>query len=372
MPAYRSKRKNLEEEVKFYDTLMNQYTNEMIAIDAKYAKKQEEDTNKNGGNGGNGGGDIKQKDIFLKVEAEYNKKRAEIKNQYLKGEIQTQEEYNRQMEELELDLLHANTNPPSNSALNPTFFINTKAQRHGESKNSVPLSLCVKTNLDYTILIAIWYKLKVAGVEPKKRDQIEQQILDSKIKLMQELDKMDDSLYMSGEEKDKRNLERIKKKYDAMAQVIEQAYTAGIIPTEEEKSRILSRLREKQAEEEKKGWEKVAADKLKEEDKQMVASVFALNERRMKENMSEKTYNEELQKINMDYLLQKLEIEGLSETQITEIQKQAQEIRLKQFGEAQEKELDRQKVYAEVMNDIGTVMEESIVNLYDYPHTVLL
>jgi transposase-like protein len=49
------------------------------------------------------------------------------------------------------------TNQPSNSTFNHTLFINTEAQRHGESTNSVPLSLCVKTNLDYTILIAIWY-----------------------------------------------------------------------------------------------------------------------------------------------------------------------------------------------------------------------
>ncbi|KAA6325625.1 hypothetical protein EZS27_025183, partial [termite gut metagenome] len=279
----------------------------------KEKKKLSGDTDKTGDTEP-AGVDIKQKDIFLKVEAEYNKKRAEIKNQYLKGEIATQEEYNRQAEELELDLLHA--------------------------------------------------KLKVAGVEPKRRDQIEQQILDSKIKLMGELEKMDDSLYMSEEEKDRRDLERIKKKYDAMVQVVEQAYTAGIIPTEEEKSRILSGLREKQVEEEKKGWEKVAADKIKEDDKQMAASVFALNERRMKENMSEKTYNEELQKINLDFISQKLFTFQLSEEQITELQKQGQEIRLKQFDEAQEKELNRQKVYAEMMNDIGTVMGESIVNLF--------
>ncbi|KAA6337168.1 hypothetical protein EZS27_014731 [termite gut metagenome] len=38
------------------------------------------------------------------------------------------------------------------------ILINTEAQRHGESTNSVPLSLCVKTNLDYTILTAIWYE----------------------------------------------------------------------------------------------------------------------------------------------------------------------------------------------------------------------
>ncbi|KAA6315450.1 hypothetical protein EZS27_034090 [termite gut metagenome] len=64
--------------------------------------------------------------------------------------------------------MYFNTNPPSNSALNLTFFINTEAQRHGESTNSVPLSLCVKTNLDDTILIATWYKNGLAFASEKQ------------------------------------------------------------------------------------------------------------------------------------------------------------------------------------------------------------
>lgn len=86
--------------------------------------------------------DLTDKDKFAKVEADYYRRISDIKRQYLADDKMTQEEYNRQIQDAEIQLLNN--------------------------------------------------KLKVVGLEPTERQQINDQILNAQIKLKDELRKIDE------------------------------------------------------------------------------------------------------------------------------------------------------------------------------------
>lgn len=88
--------------------------------------------------------DLTDKDKFAKVEADYYRRISDIKRQYLADDKMTQEEYNRQIQDAEIQLLNN--------------------------------------------------KLKVVGLEPTERQQINDQILNAQIKLKDELRKIDEKV----------------------------------------------------------------------------------------------------------------------------------------------------------------------------------
>lgn len=296
-----------------YDDKLKNASFSIVKLQSELKKLNEEKKKEGSGTGGTKGDDDK-KNVFLKVESEYNKKREELKKKYLSGEIKTQEEYNRKAEELELQLLND--------------------------------------------------KLKVAGVEPTEREKITQQILDAKIKTMQELAKLDESLYVSPEEKNRRELEQVQKKYDGIRQIIEKAYSMGIIPTIEEKNKILANIDAKQAEESKKANEVIAEGRLKKKDEALAKEVLLLQERRIAERMTDKQYQEEFKKLNLEYIAEKLRIVGLSEEKIAELKKQGLDIQLDDLDKSLQQEKERQDIYKTFLEETAMSMGETLGDLF--------
>lgn len=116
------------------------------------------DDNKPDSSDGSGGNPAPDK--FAAAEAAYYRRIASIKKQYLNDDLMTQAEYNRQMQDAELALLND--------------------------------------------------KLRVAGLEPKERQQIANQILDTQIKLRDELRKQEEK---EAEEYSKQTSTRLQKQY---------------------------------------------------------------------------------------------------------------------------------------------------------------
>ncbi len=116
------------------------------------------DDNKPDPSDGSGGNPAPDK--FAAAEAAYYRRIASIKKQYLNDDLMTQAEYNRQMQDAELALLND--------------------------------------------------KLRVAGLEPKERQQIANQILDTQIKLRDELRKQEEK---DAEENSKQTSTRLQKQY---------------------------------------------------------------------------------------------------------------------------------------------------------------
>lgn len=128
------------------------------------------------------------------ITAEYETKRTQAKQAYLDGSIATQEDYNRKVEGLELEELNK--------------------------------------------------KLEVAGLEPKKRAEIEKKILDYKVKLYDQLREIEQSFGDTEAEQLAHELDNIKQKYDHDLALLNDLHDKKLI-SEEQYQADLKRLNER-------------------------------------------------------------------------------------------------------------------------------
>ena len=134
-----------------------------------------------------------QKDLDA-ITSEYETKRTKAKEDYLKGDIATQEEYNRKIEDLQLEELNK--------------------------------------------------KLEVAGIEPKKRAEIEKNILDYKVKLYDQLREIEQSFGDTEAEQLAHELDTIKQKYDQDLALLNNLHDKKLI-SEEQYQADLKKLKER-------------------------------------------------------------------------------------------------------------------------------
>ncbi|WP_293573813.1 phage tail tape measure protein [Prevotella sp.] len=128
------------------------------------------------------------------ITADYETKRTQAKQAYLDGTIVTQEDYNRKVEDLELEELNK--------------------------------------------------KLEVAGLEPKKRAEIEKKILDYKVKLYDQLREIEQSFGNTEAEQLAHELDNIKQKYDHDLALLNNLHDKKLI-SEEQYQADLKRLNER-------------------------------------------------------------------------------------------------------------------------------
>lgn len=129
-----------------------------------------------------------QKDLDA-ITAEYETRRTKAKEEYLKGEIATQEDYNRKIEDLQLEELMK--------------------------------------------------KLEVAGLEPKKRAEIEKKILDYKVKLYDQLREIEQSFGETEPEQLAHELDTIKQKYDQDLALLNNLHDKKLISEEQYQADLL-------------------------------------------------------------------------------------------------------------------------------------
>lgn len=157
--AWQVEKKRLDENVAYYENMMADYTKEIVAINEKYGV-----TGNTGGNivagDKSGGGNPSDENKFAAAEAAYYERIAAIKKKYLKDDKMTQAEYYKLMQKEELALLND--------------------------------------------------KLKIAGLEPKERQQLKDKILDIEIKLRDDLRKQEEK---EAEENSKQTSTRLQKQY---------------------------------------------------------------------------------------------------------------------------------------------------------------
>lgn len=134
-----------------------------------------------------------QKDLDA-ITAEYETKRTKAKEDYLRGDIATQEEYNRKIEDLQLEELNK--------------------------------------------------KLEVAGIEPKKRAEIEKKILDYKVKLYDQLREIEQSFGDTEAEQLAHELDTIKQRYDQDLALLNNLHDKKLI-SEEQYQADLKKLKER-------------------------------------------------------------------------------------------------------------------------------
>ena len=122
------------------------------------------------------------------ISTEYENTRTKAKEAYLKGDIATQEDYNRIVEDLQLEELNK--------------------------------------------------KLEVAGLEPKKRAEIEKKILDYKVKLYDQLKEIEQSFGDTEAEQLKHELDKIEQKYKQDLALLDNLHEKKIISEQEYQEKI--------------------------------------------------------------------------------------------------------------------------------------
>lgn len=232
------------------------------------------------------------------ITADYETKRTQAKQAYLDGTIATQEDYNRKVEDLEIEELNK--------------------------------------------------KLEVAGLEPKKRAEIEKKILDYKVKLYDQLREIEQSFGDTEAEKLARELDNIKQKYDHDLALLNNLHDKKLI-SEEQYQADLKRLNERYTTDTDKA-NKESADRYISDAK---ATFESLMEWQRKSNIKSGNIEEQNQAERSEawkgYLQKLLEDTALTGEQRLAIQQQIDDADIEQTKDALKQKQDLTQKYNDIV-----------------------
>lgn len=232
------------------------------------------------------------------ITADYETKRTQAKQAYLDGTIATQEDYNRKVEDLEIEELNK--------------------------------------------------KLEVAGLEPKKRAEIEKKILDYKVKLYDQLREIEQSFGDTEAEQLARELDNIKQKYDHDLALLNNLHDKKLI-SEEQYQADLKRLNERYTTDSDKA-NKESADRYISDAK---ATFESLMELQRKSNIKSGNIEEQSQAERSEawkgYLQKLLEDTALTGEQRLAIQQQIDDADIEQTKDALKQKHDLAQKYNDIV-----------------------
>lgn len=171
------------------------------------------------------------------IDTEYNKRAADLKQKFLDGEFEKEEEYAAKVQALELERLQK--------------------------------------------------KMDVVGLEPKKQDEIRLKILDIKQKLTDELRQLD---FLEGSEEERRlneQLEKNRKAAQDRLNILEKAKAAELLSEEDYNKRKIAIL-DKRADDDRNAYEKMAESRLAASRKALAKEISQLEKQRAEELKAEK------------------------------------------------------------------------------------
>ena len=251
-----------------------------------------------------------------KISAEYENKRSETKIKYLEGEIETEQEYNRKIEDLELEELNR--------------------------------------------------KLDVANLEPKKKAEIQQKILELKMRLFEKMKELDKQYDTTEEERHSNELAALKEQYDNDLALLENAYDKKLI-SEETYQEKLKKLKEKYDADTRKA-DKESAERIIKEAKEKFDALLDAQERaNIKAGKLDELSQEERARKWKDYLETLIDDMELNAEQRKEIQEELDkaetDITRKGLEERQELENKYKDIIYDTIVQSGQLIGETIGNL---------
>lgn len=250
------------------------------------------------------------------ITAEYENKRSEVKKQYLDGEIETEQEYNRKIEDLEIEELNK--------------------------------------------------KLDVANLEPKKKAEIQQKILEYKIKLLDKIKEIDKKYDATEEERHAAELAQLKEQYDNDLATLDDAHKKGLL-SEEAYQEKLKKLKAKYTADAEKADKDSAERIIKDSQTKFEALLDAQERESIKAGKLDKISQGERAKLWKEYLEKQLDELNLNGEQKAEIMKEIE----KADTEATEEELEKRKqkyedyyhTVADLASQAGEQLGELLGNL---------
>ena len=239
------------------------------------------------------------------ITAEYENKRSEVKKQYLDGEIETEQEYNRKIEDLEIEELNK--------------------------------------------------KLDVANLEPKKKAEIQQKILEYKIKLLDKIKEIDKKYDATEEERHAAELAQLKEQYDNDLATLDDAHKKGLL-SEEAYQEKLKKLKAKYTADTEKADKDSAERIIKDSQTKFEALLDAQERESIKAGKLDKISQGERAKLWKEYLEKQLDELNLNGEQKAEIIKEIE----KADTDATEEELEkRQQKYEDYYHTVADLASQA-------------
>ncbi|WP_417125446.1 phage tail tape measure C-terminal domain-containing protein, partial [Prevotella pectinovora] len=240
-----------------------------------------------------------------RISAEYENKRSEVKKQYLDGEIETEQEYNRKIEDLEIEELNK--------------------------------------------------KLDVANLEPKKKAEIQQKILEYKIKLLDKIKEIDKKYDATEEERHAAELAQLKEQYDNDLATLDDAHKKGLL-SEEAYQEKRKKLKAKYTADTEKADKDSAERIIKDSQTKFEALLDAQERENIKAGKLDKRSQGERAKLWKEYLEKQLDELNLNGEQKAEIMKEIE----KADTDATEEELEkRQQKYEDYYHTVADLASQA-------------
>lgn len=205
------------------------------------------------------------------IDAEYNKRAADLKQQYIDGEIEKEEDYAAKVQALELESLQK--------------------------------------------------KMDVVGLEPEKQEEIRLKILNIKQKLIDGLREMDAAGANEEERRLNEQLDKNRKAAQDKLNILESAKAAGLV-MEEEYQQKRQAILDQQAAEDKKAYEQKAGTMLNVSRKSLTKVLFNLRQQRAEEHMTERQYDTLILEAKMRFYERLLQDQSLSNEQREQLQQE--------------------------------------------------
>lgn len=239
------------------------------------------------------------------ITTEYENKRSEVKKQYLDGEIETEQKYNRKIEDLEIEELNK--------------------------------------------------KLDVANLEPKKKAEIQQKILEYKIKLLDKIKEIDKKYDATEEERHAAELAQLKEQYDNDLATLDDAHKKGLL-SEEAYQEKLKKLKAKYTADTEKADKDSAERIIKDSQTKFEALLDAQERESIKAGKLDKISQGERAKLWKEYLEKQLDELNLNGEQKAEILKEIE----KADTDATEEELEkRQQKYEDYYHTVADLASQA-------------
>jgi len=254
-------------------------------------------------------------EALTNIDAEYLAKQNDLRRRYMDGEIKDKRELETQLEALELEKLNK--------------------------------------------------QLAMAGIEPAKREEIAEKIISLQMKLREKLEDVMKGIDENEGETLDRQLSKFTEKYNNESAILKQSLDNRLI-TQEQYQEAYNRLTEQFNNDKQKAIEEDAAKQLAIIEASHERELLTLEERRVREMMSEEQYQQELYELRKSWLEKELEQLNLSEEKRTELLNEQLRISIEWENEQHKKEVDNLKnKFSDMQNaaqsfgqTFGSTMEE--------------
>ena len=256
-------------------------------------------------------------EALTNIDAEYLAKQNDLRRRYMDGEIKDKRELETQLEALELEKLNK--------------------------------------------------QLAMAGIEPAKREEIAEKIISLQMKLREKLEDVMKGIDENEGETLDRQLSKFTEKYNNESAILKQSLDNRLI-TQEQYQEAYNRLTEQFNNDKQKAIEEDAAKQLAIIEASHERELLALEDRRIRERMTDEQFEEEKRNLQKQWIEQSLADLQLSEEQKADLIKKYMEIELEERKEMYEKYKNAQQAMQtatesltnETMHNLGETLGEMI------------